>query len=79
MPCFHLNLVADDVLRDDEGQDLPDLDAAIQMAIIGARELIADLIVSGKAVHLDHRIDIADVAGRVVYTLAFADVVRIIA
>ena len=78
MPCFHLNLIGADVVRDEEGHELADLDTAIAIAIAGARELIADLVVSGKTADLGQRIDITDDDDVVLHTVHFADVVRFV-
>ncbi|RYD27174.1 MAG: hypothetical protein EOP89_05365 [Lysobacteraceae bacterium] len=76
MPCFHLNLIGDDVVRDDEGHDLPDLSAAIDRAVMSAREIVADRIVAGEVARLGDRIEIAGADGRVMHVVVFADVVR---
>ena len=75
MPCFYLNFVGVEVTRDDEGHELPDLDSAIAVAVTGAREMIADLVVSGMALDLTHRIEIADANRRHLHSVRFADVV----
>ena len=78
MPSFHLNLIGHDVVPDDEGHDLTDLSAAIDLAVMSAREIIADRIVAGEVTRLSDRIAIADPDGHVMHVVVFADVVRFI-
>jgi hypothetical protein len=44
---FHLR-AGDELTADDEGTNLPDLSAAKREAVLGARELLAEAIKSGK-------------------------------
>jgi hypothetical protein len=44
---FHVR-AGDELTPDDEGMDLPDLSAAKREALLGARELLAEAIESGK-------------------------------
>jgi hypothetical protein len=59
------------VATDDEGLDLPDLDAAREQALESARELVCDAVHKGY-LNLDHRIEIEDEKGGRV-TLTFRD------
>jgi hypothetical protein len=60
--CFHVRY-ADDMLPDDEGTDLPDLDAARELALASARDLLGDAIKAGKGV-LPESIVVADADGQ---------------
>ena len=76
MPIYYLHLHNDVDVRD-EGQDFPDLDAAIQYARNQARFTFAETVKDEGRVNLDHRIDIEDDNGRVLATVRFRDVVTI--
>jgi hypothetical protein len=77
VPRFHLNIFnGDGESPDEEGQVLPDLAAARSEAIRGIRSLLANELSSG-AIELGGRIEIADVDGKVLQTIAFADAVEI--
>lgn len=73
MPRFHLNLHNVHVdAPDDEGHDLPDLDAARRQAIEGIRDFIGHEARTGK---IDFRgeMTITDEANNTVATIPFAD------
>jgi hypothetical protein len=59
---FHLQ-AGDEVIRDDEGAELPDLSAAQREALLAARELLAEAIKSGKR-EVPEAFVIADEAGQ---------------
>jgi hypothetical protein len=61
---------------DEEGQDLPDLDAARRCAIGGIRGILADEVMHGRF-HLDERIDICDVDGRPLLSVPFSEAVAV--
>lgn len=62
---------------DEEGLELPDIDAARDVALKAARDIMAaDLKATGK-IDLAHRIDVTDVSGTVLLSVPFADVVTI--
>lgn len=73
MPRYYLH-VRDgvDEMLDPDGSDLPDLDAARESALAGARELLAADMTQG-ILDLRYRIDIENTAGEIVDTLRFAD------
>ena len=54
---------ADDVLLDEEGTDLPDLNAARELALASARDLLGDAIKAGKGV-VPESIVVADADGQ---------------
>jgi hypothetical protein len=64
MPRYYFHIRnADDVLLDDEGTDLPDLNAARELALASARDLLGDGIKGGKAV-VAESIVVADADGQ---------------
>lgn len=69
---FHVRDGAD-LSRDEEGQDLPDIEAARREAVNSNREMLGERILHGGA--LNHRqIEIADETGRIVGVVRSADV-----
>jgi len=73
--CFHLY---DDLdVLDDEGIELPDLEAARAHAVRCARVTFAETAKDEGRVALHHRIDIADGQGAVLETVPFGDAVRV--
>lgn len=73
MPRYYFHIRdARGISRDDEGTDLPDLEAARQEAKASARDLIADAMKSRKEV-ADLMLDIVDEAGVPVETLPVRD------
>ena len=78
MPHYHLNLFNDVDSWDDEGTDYEDLAAAKAAAIRAGRAMIADHINEGQAIHLSHRIEIADDAEKVLAVIPFREMVTIL-
>lgn len=78
MARFHLNLFNDLDVMDEEGIELPDLAAARDHSIAAARALMAEHVVMGRPIKLDHRIEVADHAGRVLATIPFREVITIV-
>jgi hypothetical protein len=75
MPRYYFHIRSDDdTARDDEGTDLPDLDAARELALATARELLGNAIKEGKDV-VPKTIMIADAFGREVASVSMRDVV----
>ena len=78
MPNYHLHLHNAHVdASDEEGHDLPDLEAAKAKALDGIRDFLGHEAMSGK---LDFRgqVDIADEGGRVLETIHFKEAFTII-
>jgi len=76
MPVFHLNIREGGVLRlDFEGQNFPSLEAARMEAVAGAREILADHIISGAPVTAAS-IEITDVGGTVLDSILMSNVVQ---
>ena len=76
MPRFHLNLYNDVVSVDEEGVDLPDLEAARDAAILNIRDVMKDELVKGH-ITLGHRVEIADERGTILATVFFRDAVTV--
>ena len=76
MPRYFFHVYDDLVASDEEGLELPGIKEALIKAERGARELAADEVMRG-ALHLDHRIEVADENGSVVATVMFRDLVRV--
>lgn len=76
MPRFYLTVCNDVRATDDEGEEQPDLEAAKESAIQGARELIAAEILAGRPLSQRHRIEITDGDGTLLHTVRFADAVQ---
>jgi len=70
---FHVRDSDNDISRDAEGQDLPDLDAARTEAISANREMLGERLLHGG--RLDHRqIEIADERGNILAKIDANDV-----
>lgn len=76
MERYFLHLVDGKVIRDEEGQEFDNLDAAKEEAIASARSLMREAIWKGR-LPLNESIEIADVSGRVLHTIPFRDVITI--
>lgn len=77
MPRFYLTVCNDARAIDDEGEELPDLEAATSRAVQGARELIAEDILAGRPISRRHCIEILDAEGAVLHTVYFTDVIQL--
>ena len=77
MPRFYFNLRNDVSVDDQEGAELPDLDAARARAEGFARDLAAASVIDHGRINLSHRIEIADESGQTLLTVTFGDAVRI--
>ena len=72
MPRFFFHLYDDLVVLDEEGMEMPDLEAASAKATEIARLLACEGVKQGN-LDLDHRIDVADERGEIVLKLKFRD------
>lgn len=78
MAHYYLNLInGHGYTPDREGEDFPDLDAAVERAKEGIRSILSDEIRSAGLINLQGRIDIADQEGSVITTLPFRDAVEL--
>ena len=76
MPRFYFHLHNDIEAPDEEGLELPDLEAARSEAIRTGRELVAEAVRNGQ-VNLSHWIEIQDESGAQVLAVSFGDTVKI--
>lgn len=77
MPRYFFHLYNHIECTDDEGAELPDVEAVRARAIESARETMAHDVKRGE-VRLSHRIEVADEAGQRVLTLRFGEAVKIL-
>jgi hypothetical protein len=78
MSRYYLHLRNEgEYIRDPEGADFANVEAAKLEAVRSAREIIADEIYSGSPVDLRDSIEVADTEGRTVLTVPFSDAVSI--
>jgi hypothetical protein len=76
VPRYFFHVYDDIVMLDDEGMELADAEAARAAALAGAREMMCDQIRHGRLA-LGHHIEVEDEAGSPVFSLSFADAVRV--
>lgn len=76
MPHFFFHLYNDVISMDEEGVDLPDLEAAHANGIKEAREMMRETVAEGR-INFSHRIDIADESGVVLDSVTFGEAVTI--
>ncbi|MGA9581184.1 MAG: hypothetical protein WBR13_04335 [Allosphingosinicella sp.] len=76
MPRFFFHVFDEAVVRDDDGIELADVEAARAAALAGARGMMCDQLMHGR-LSLHHRIEVEDERGGPVLTLTFDDAVRI--
>lgn len=77
MPRFFFHVVdRAGIAADEDGLDVADLAAAREVALKGARDILAAEIKYGK-IDLNWRIDVADAEGAVVLTLPFSEAVLV--
>ena len=76
MPRFFFYVYDDVVAIDDDGVELPDLEAARREAVRGARSLAAEQVTEGRLI-LHHRVEAVDEGGNVVASVTFGDVVTV--
>jgi hypothetical protein len=77
MPTYYFHLHNDIDAPDEEGKDLPDIDAARAYAEANAVGLMAATLKETGRINLRHHIDIEDEHGKVLATVRFRDVVAI--
>jgi len=72
MPRYYFHVFNDVVAIDEEGIDLPGLDAAREQAMDSARELVCESIQKGY-LNLDHRIEVEDAQHNQVLSISYRD------
>jgi hypothetical protein len=76
MPRFFFHLHNDIDTHDEEGRDLPDIDAARRSAEHDARNMAAESVRAGHLV-LDHFVEVTGEEGRPLFRVTFGEVVEI--
>lgn len=76
MPRFFLHLSDGYLVCDEDGMIFDDAEGAREEAIRAARDMMSDQVRQGR-LSLRDRIDVADEAGKPIFTLAFRDAVDI--
>ena len=64
----------DEIMDDEEGTELPNLEAARTEALESAREVIADDVLSARKYEAGRAIMVRDETGKIVLTLPFSEV-----
>ena len=77
MPRFYFHLINDMNVPDDEGRELPDVEAARNWAALSVRKLAGQILKEEGRIALHHRIDIEDEWHNVVAAVQFRDVVKV--
>jgi hypothetical protein len=77
MPKFYFHLHNDVDAPDEEGKELPDIDAARAYAEANAVFTMSETLKEDARINLRHHIDIEDEHGKVLATVRFRDVVAI--
>ena len=77
MPRYFFDLHNDVEAQDDEGRDLPDVDAVVGEAVREARQLIKASIDETGRIDLRHHIDVRDDHGKTVFVIHFEDAVTV--
>lgn len=72
MPRFYFHVYNDVIAIDEEGLELPDVEAAREQATESARELVCEGIHKGH-LNLDHRIEVEDEGHERVLTVSYRD------
>lgn len=77
MPRYFFHLQNDENLIDEEGTELPNLAAARKHARVQAVHMAAASITEHQRLFGEHRIDVEDQAGEVLFSVFFRGVVEI--
>ena len=77
MPRYFFDLHNDIEAQDDEGRELPNVDAVVAEAVKEARELIKASIDDTGRIDLRHHIDVRDESGASVFVIHFEDAVTV--
>jgi hypothetical protein len=77
VPRYYFHLRNDMSVDDEEGKELPNLEAARGTAAKYALDMSAMSVLEHAKINLHHRIEVADDGGEIVLTVEFGDVVRV--
>jgi hypothetical protein len=70
MPRYYFNVRQDKVLlKDEEGEELANLDAAREEAVASAREILSEAALGGNAGESSSEIEVTDATGKTVLTV----------
>ena len=76
MPRFFFHLrEGDQLVRDLQGQDLPDVNTACSEAVAGAQEIVSERIKAGKSID-EHELHLCDESGAVLEWFPFSSVLK---
>jgi hypothetical protein len=64
-----------DVTIDEEGSRLPSLDAARELAILSARQMMAEAVAHGNPIGLERTFEVYDERERLLLTVSFRDAI----
>ena len=77
MPLYRFNIHnGNGLTEDEEGRELPDAEDARAEAVAGIRSILAEDVLDGR-LDLRGRIEVLDEQGRPLFSVAFADALRI--
>lgn len=77
MPRYFFDLYNDMIVRDDEGRELPDLEAAKERALKEAPQMLAASATEQGKIDLRHYIKVRDESGAEVHCIDFEDAVSV--
>ena len=77
MPRFYFHLRNDLSVDDEEGIELPDIEAARERAIEFAVDMSAASVLEHRKLNLHHKIEVADQNGDIVQIVEFGDVLTV--
>lgn len=76
MPRYFFHIYDDLSLRDQDGIELADSEAARAAALAGAREMMGAQLIKGR-LSLHHRIEVEDERGKTILSFSYGEAVRI--
>ncbi len=76
MPRYFFHIYDDIVVRDDEGMELPDAEAARREMIAGVREVVCEQVRQGRLI-LHHRVEVEGENGAPLFAMSFGESVTI--
>lgn len=77
MTRYYFDVFNDEITLDEEGQELPDREAAVARARFEARVLAGDSVVQQGHLVLDHHIRVRSPDGDIVASVNFGDVIEV--
>jgi hypothetical protein len=76
MPLFFFDTIdRGNLVPDEDGQELPSIEAARKTAIIGAREMMADAVLQGRDIGY-RQFCVRDAANEIAFTLLFREAIE---